>query len=591
METVLSDYTTVSDFRSYLEVSYQTRYDVYSFFSNISSENESVLKEVGYNRFLLNDSFASTWNSVYLDEPQKNDLVNYCIQRLSETKSSHLSARYNYALLVISKNNQYAYGAINSYKSVADFYLKQSNKDTEIAFEFLNTAKKIFQLYISYKKDKVNELTIYFHNIILQHYPLKLKIGVLRIFSEEKIFKLADIQQLPSLCLDIYNNINDENLRESILEIGLRLSQRTKNGNEIVKFAELLGDFTLQNIQEYDENNMAISHMNELTYEKAIAYYKLAKNKEKISETIIKLEKNRSHHRYFKIPIYKNFQNEDAFINCINGLVKRELDKSLLEILFPICKNNHFSLLISYDKLKTSIENNKTDYFYTSFCEAVRVDKWGNKHHTTHKAIVMHDCYHLMYQRSTLLYVPLMLCNCMRTKKINNRQFRTALKKAGFLIPIPIMRSGGRVDIPLYDIVGKGLEDYIKQNNKTFIGKVKADWRFCVDFLTPKFEFVIRCIASILDIPVVKTNRDGEIQFVTLEKILAEPKLKDVFNDDDIFLFKHTFTKDGLNIRNDVAHGLLLPQDYTSELALLVFLSVLRLSKITDYVIIQKEGQ
>lgn len=90
---------------------------------------------------------------------------------------------------------------------------------------------------------------------------------------------------------------------------------------------------------------------------------------------------------------------------------------------------------------------------------------------------------------------------------------------------------------------------------------------------------------------MVKTTRDGEVQFVTLEKILAEPKLKDIFNDDDIFLFNHTFTKEGLNIRNEVAHGLLLPQDYTSEIALLVFLSVLRLSKIVDYIIKQKDSQ
>ncbi len=178
----------------------------------------------------------------------------------------------------------------------------------------------------------------------------------------------------------------------------------------------------------------------------------------------------------------------------------------------------------------------------------------------------------------------------MNVKKINNRQLRTALKKAGFFIPISVRRSGGYVDIPLYDIVGKGLEDYVKQNNKFFIDKSKADWRFCIDFLTPKFEFVIRCIASILEIPVVKTNKEGEVQFVTLEKILAEPKLNVVFNEDDIFLFNHTFTKDGLNIRNEVAHGLLLPQDYTSEIALLVFLSVLRLSKITDYILSQKKS-
>lgn len=471
MEKDKSNFATVSDFRSYLEVSYQTKYDAYSFFSNINSENDSVLKEIGYNRFLLNDNFDYTWNSTNLDEPTKNDIISYCTQRLDETQSHQLLARYNNALLVILKNNRYAYKAIDSYKIVADFYLKESNKETKNAFVFLNTTAKLLQLYKLYMKDKVGDLATYFHNIINQSHPLDIKIGLLRIFSEEKIFKLKDIQHLSSLCLDIYNKVNEKNKKERILEIGLKLSQRTKNNSEIVKFAELLGDLTLQDIYEYDDKNIAISHMNELTYEKAIKYYKLAKTNEKISATTVKLENNRTHHKYLKFPIYLKSQNKGAIIDGINKLVKEEIGKGLIEILFPICRYNHSSLLIDYDKLKTSIENNKKDYFYTSCFKAVRTDKWGNKHHTTHEAIAIHNSFQLMYQRSTLLYIPLLFCNLMRIKKINIKQFRSALKKAGFFTSISIMRSGEYVKIPLYDIVGKGLEDYIKQNNKLFSEK------------------------------------------------------------------------------------------------------------------------
>ena len=112
-----------------------------------------------------------------------------------------------------------------------------------------------------------------------------------------------------------------------------------------------------------------------------------------------------------------------------------------------------------------------------------------------------------------------------------------------------------------------------------------------MDFLTPRFELIIRSIASVLSVPVVKQLRNGETQFITLENILANPKLKVIFNEDDILLFKQTFTKDGLNIRNEVAHGLLLPQDYNSLIALYVFLSVLRLCKIADFMVEQYNQQ
>lgn len=153
METVQSEYSTINDFRAYLESNYQTNNCAYTFFSNITSKNESVLREIGYNRFLLNSRFDSVWSSTNLDEQTKKDLIDYCIQRLDETQNAHLAARYNFALLIITKNNRYAYGAIKSYKSVADFYLKESNNDPSIVFEFVDTAKELLLLYTSYKKD------------------------------------------------------------------------------------------------------------------------------------------------------------------------------------------------------------------------------------------------------------------------------------------------------------------------------------------------------------------------------------------------------------------------------------------------------
>lgn len=141
METTLFNYNTVNDFRTYLEASYQTKYDSYSFFSKVASENESVLKEMGFNRFLLNDHFDSIWSSANLEESIKNNLIEYCTFRLSETQNPHLLERYNYALLVITKSNLYAYGAIDAYWNILGVYLKASKNDNESVFEFLGSTK------------------------------------------------------------------------------------------------------------------------------------------------------------------------------------------------------------------------------------------------------------------------------------------------------------------------------------------------------------------------------------------------------------------------------------------------------------------
>ena len=56
--------------------------------------------------------------------------------------------------------------------------------------------------------------------------------------------------------------------------------------------------------------------------------------------------------------------------------------------------------------------------------------------------------------------------------------------------------------------------------------KKDTDWRFCIDFLTPKFESIIRIIANELGIAVTKVLDKGDSQFTTLENILQEQKIK-----------------------------------------------------------------
>lgn len=193
---------TVESIRAYLESQYQTKNFSYNLLQDISSDDELVLKEMGYNRFLLNENFDKVWETASLDEPTKNDVIAYCTQRLIETQNQHLLARYNHALLVMTKNNLYANGAIEAYFKVVDLYLEESKKDTKLAFEFLDTVKCLLQLCISYNKAKIDGLVAYLQKILDQNYSKKLETGVLGIFACERVFKAKDIQSLPDKCLE-----------------------------------------------------------------------------------------------------------------------------------------------------------------------------------------------------------------------------------------------------------------------------------------------------------------------------------------------------------------------------------------------------
>ena len=62
----------------------------------------------------------------------------------------------------------------------------------------------------------------------------------------------------------------------------------------------------------------------------------------------------------------------------------------------------------------------------------------------------------------------------------------------------------------------------------------------------------------------IKSKNDNlNSSLMLLDQLLNQKVLTQVFDQDDLLLFKQTFTNEGYNIRNDVAHGLFMPEEYT----------------------------
>ncbi len=84
-----------------------------------------------------------------------------------------------------------------------------------------------------------------------------------------------------------------------------------------------------------------------------------------------------------------------------------------------------------------------------------------------------------------------------------------------------------------------------------------------------------------MEAPITKMKNVTNTENILLDGLLYKDCLHQVFDNNDMLLFRQTFTNDGYNIRNNMAHGLYIPQEYTSTKALLVFVSILRLAKAT----------
>jgi vacuolar-type H+-ATPase subunit E/Vma4 len=207
----------------------------------------------------------------------------------------------------------------------------------------------------------------------------------------------------------------------------------------------------------------------------------------------------------------------------------------------------------------------------------------------SHEKLDEHQFYQICLQNHTLPFVVELLKRAINKNKISYPQIKKTLVKTAFGIKHTVNRGDSEIDYTWFSLIDIGIREFFKQFRKA-INKKQTDWRVTIDFLAPKFEAILREIVENAGDEVTKVEENGDSELKLLEKLFSSPVIEEIFNEDDIFLFKHTFTKVGWNIRNNVAHGLYKPIDYTLSKAILIFLCILRLNKITIY-LANRKGQ
>lgn len=130
------------------------------------------------------------------------------------------------------------------------------------------------------------------------------------------------------------------------------------------------------------------------------------------------------------------------------------------------------------------------------------------------------------------------------------------------------------------DLIKPALYNFFALFELTVIHK-KSDlnpYIICIDSLTLKFEGIIRDFIRWMGGSTIK-NKNGSNEEILLDEMLNHEILLESFEENEIELFKFVFTRQGLNIRNDVVHGFYKSADYDFKKVSLIFLCILRLGK------------
>ena len=517
----------------------------------------------------------------------KQDFLNYCKQRVLQVDNIQLKLKYHKDLLIFNCVDK---TLLNDYViSLKEALLEVENKKLYSYSEAKYAFKTLLEVLLKYRLDVATYKNKLLADIRSKNVDLHNKVWKINIAVEVKFLKSNDLKGIPQLLLDQVDDLYNDKQAVGYLQSIISISKRASD-HDVEKLAyEQLGDRYYQLLIPLDDDNIIVSHMNAHTLLEIICCYQKAKVLDKKNRALQLYDEMKSHHKFIQIPMKIKQEHVDDLYNktksVVDNVIMNNSSLYVYEILVgDLLQFPSFSLLSEFaDK---SIANN--------FCyrEMIieRNDGFNNVRKIDNKVYLIHRNFDLYYKQVGFNYIMQLIDKAMNNNLFDFEILKENLKSDGFMHTYQINKGGLTFETSFFEKVGVGLETFLLCH-KDFMQHKIVDWRFCVDFLTTKFEGLIRDVIVLLGKTVTNVNtKNGTISssVMLLEQLLAQKVLLEVFDEDDVLLFKQTFTNDGYNIRNDVAHGLLLPQEYTATQALLVFLSILRFAKVTRKIFIER---
>lgn len=527
----------------------------------------------------------------------KDTIIEYIHSRISKTDNIILKSKYNYALFLLSKNNQYCQKAIDGFLEIlAQTFSNIDNIDhgNIRVYDILEFILLLSTSIKGYKIDDVKQIiNEYIDDAKVSN---NLKVGVLNLVLDYHVYNTLnnEFKQYQSCLIELSKNSSDAVLKERCLHTALRyakaLQNDTSNQPQMRIIFELLGDNQISQLIPYDENNAMIPHQNDSIVNKAIEYYKLSGSTEKLNDAIQLRNSNKEKMVYPVFHIKKAIP--EAIIEILEKLVDEFSSKSSSEIMFNFICGNTFNF-ISIEDIEKMVNSTEQSDIIKDFIQ-VQVDINGNHKEIDELLYKRFQAYGLMQDNIQIRFIWNCLVSCVANKKITYKKlYRFLATKTSFGKIRTRTISGQHIEYSWLSLTDIGLKEFFTQLHRGIDGKM-VDWRMCIDFLSIKFEGILRDILQFNGANIIKFS-PKETKMVTLEQLLRIDKDgndKDemstaffkTYDREDLALFQYVFSSIAgcLNVRNDIAHCYYVPQQYTAKIALLVFLCILRLAKFID---------
>lgn len=519
----------------------------------------------------------------------KESLINYIQNRRFGTTNTFLIATYNRTLWELCKDNRYAEDAIQHYRDLIKEY-KVGIISQHAAFIIGKIWDTVLQISGNIKSKELSEIGQELIDLVKnanESFELRYRL----LFCMKEHFNSCKLKQLsfvPQVCLDLLSKCDEYTWKNNLLEIGVFFANKYDKGLLPVLY-EKMGDNEEKNIRNLNDepNNIAIPLINHVVYEKMLRYYDKAKNRDKYDEILKKYNDNKS--KIKLIPIVEKMEIPQSFIELINKTVN-DFKKATTEEALCLLSTHNNLFFLSLDiitELWKSIEDKK--HLHINLLDVETIDMNGNLKQENHEDYYKYFIF-INHYRNSYRIIYEILSSLIQQKTITYSKIRKTLtERTTFGDTISIKRGDNEIKYCWFGKIDTALKDFLSQFDKMLKGRA-TDWKVSITLMTTQFESVLRDYNRIYGDGNTKLQGQSkqEIREILFDELvdkienLSSELGSKVFSMDDIQLFKYTFTNKGLNIRNNIAHGFYVPQDYTCEKAVLVFLCLMRLVRFKN---------
>lgn len=507
-------------------------------------------------------------NGNYVEYPSLNlfdDDLNYIMQRALATKNPKYIARYNHLIWGKNKHQDYGKKAIDNYFEFLKLTALPLNDDLS-NWAFRNYFKNLFILSqtINYKKEDVIQYLLSILESTEVNQFQKCNLVRFVIDSGSKI----EATVLNSF-LDFANKIVsvdfDFQAQEQFLKLQLLLSQKLKLQQK--PYLDKLGEVYCKEATLESESFGAHDF-----YIKALNYFKKAGSTERIEEVSVLLEKAKRTINLKKVTFEYKDDKLNKWFEIMNSFTDNLTEKYE--------SNDIYEYLILSDKLipKAELLNHNIRPVTFDLVSVISFDINKNISKSSEKFI---NSYSIHFQNFSIQQLWMIFRKGIATSKISADSLLKFLNENTWY-GLKINYSDDIEEVKEFcwtEVLSPSITHFFSNIENDLDSKNidKQNYILSVDSLVIKFEGLLREFSRRIEAKTIEINTDGTKEIVSFDKLFDNEKIKQILPEDDLAYFKYLFLKDGMNLRNNIAHCFYKTENYSSTLMLMLIVAILRL--------------